>query len=131
MNQIMDLGYKASYMKLFAIVENHKVERSQGDGWRITTDYGFVDYVHNDLDSTNEVWWIESHKRGHGSELLDLMMKQHPADTIAWGVTSHSGKKLRDKYHKLHPEIYQSNYPHDGQFDPSGNNYGEDLEYYD
>ena len=95
-----------------------KITPSQGDGWLITTPYGEIEYTNNDADSVNEIWWIESKKRGHGSQLVDLMQKYHPADAIAWGVTSTSGEGLMHKWHKAHPEIECIEGDHEGQFNP-------------
>ena len=65
-------------MKLRIIAEEHKIRPSQGDGWRIDTDYGYIDYRHN--EGVNEIWWLESNQKGGGSKLVDLMMKYHPVD---------------------------------------------------
>lgn len=106
-------------MKLNILSENqYIIEPSQGDGWKITTPYGYIDYRYSEDDDTNEIWWIESNKRGHGSELVDLMQSQHPASCIAWGVTSISGEALMKKWHNTHPDIYCIDTPHEGQFDP-------------
>lgn len=115
-----------------------KIEPSQGDGWKITTPYGHIDYRHVTPspdapveDRVNEIWWVESHKAGHGSELVDLMQQHHPAGIIGWGVTTPAGKKLRDRWHAAHPHVTADNSPFEGQFDPSGNNYGEEEGEYD
>lgn len=104
-----------------------KIEPSQGDGWKITTPHGYIDYVHNPEDSENQIWWVETKEqnKGHGKELVDLMQNYHPASTISWGVTTIEGKRLRDSWHAKNPNINQQNGAFDGQFDPSGNNYGE------
>lgn len=104
-------------MKLRTISESHTVEPSQGDGWVIRTPYGYIDYRH-DEEGVNEIWWVESQKRGHGSELVDLMQATHPAHTIAWGATSGAGEGLMEKWHRLHPEIDCVSGAHEGQFDP-------------
>ena len=100
------------------------VSVSQGDGFKITTPHGHIDYRH--ADGTNEIWWVESHKKGHGSDLVDAMQKNHPAEAVAWGVTTPGGKGLRDKWHAAHPDVAQGNGAFEGQFDPSGDNYGEE-----
>ena len=107
--------------KVWLESENYKIEPSQGDGWIIRTQYGYIDYRHNADESVNEIWWVESNKKGHGSELVDLMQKNHPAETIAWGVTSNSGRGLMKKYHRNNPNIDYTDHPHEGQFDPFGN----------
>jgi len=108
-----------------------KIERSQGDGWKITIPQGYIDYRHD--NGTNEIWWIETNvrRKGFGKKLIDLMQTAHPADTIAWGVTTPHGKDLRDSWHKKNPNIGQLNGAFEGQFDPSGNNYGEDESFED
>jgi len=113
-------------MNIRMILEGHTITNSQGDDWKITTPYGYIDYHHDKDNDVNEIWWVESKKRGHGTELVNLMMKHHPSNAIAWGITTESGKGLRDKWHRLHPGIDQLNGAFEGQFDPSGNNYGED-----
>lgn len=115
-------------MKIRNIIEDYDIEASQGDGWKITTPYGYIDYRHDEDNDVNEIWWVESKKPGHGSELVDLMMKNHPSNAISWGITTLAGKALRDKWHRLHPSIEQIDGALEGQFDPSGNNYGEDIE---
>lgn len=108
-------------MKLRTIYENVTVTPSQGDGWKITTPYGYIEFRPRPEEDTNEIWWVQSSKRGHGSELVDLMQKHSPAGHIAWGVTSHSGEGLRKKWHAAHPEVSGGegkSYPHEGQFDP-------------
>lgn len=103
-------------MKLSILSETieHEIE-PKDDGWIIRTPYGYIDYVHNE-EGDNEIWWVESNRRGHGSELVDLMQKYHPSDFIHWGVTSQSGRGLMKKWHKLHPEVGYSDTPHEGQF---------------
>ena len=105
-------------MKISSIAPQVKYEirPSQGDGWLIKTEYGYIDYRH--VDGTNEIWWIESKKRGHGSELIDLMQTNHPAESIAWGVTSQAGEALMKKWHNKHPNIECITGPHENQFDP-------------
>lgn len=105
-------------MKLQLIHENVTVEPSQGDGWIIRTPYGYIDYRHDADEDVNEIWWVESKKRGHGSELVDLMQKQHPASTVAWGITSSGGEALMNKWCAAHPEIDCVDGAFDGQFDP-------------
>lgn len=102
-----------------------KIEPSQGDGWIIRTPHGYIDYRHNSKEDVNEIWWVESNKKGHGSELVDLMQKHHPAGTIAWGVTSGAGRGLMNKYHKNNPHLDYTDNPHDGQFDPFDTNEDE------
>lgn len=103
--------------KLFT-TDKVKIESSQDDGWKISTPFGYIDYRHRADDSVNEIWWVESSRRGHGSELVDLMQQHHPAQAIAWGVTSQSGSALMRKWHTAHPEIGCVEGAHDGQFDP-------------
>jgi hypothetical protein len=92
---------------------------SQGDGWRIDTNYGYIDYRHSDYENVNEIWWVESKKRGHGSELINLMMKNHPAQGISWGATSQEGRGLMNKWHRQNKHIDKIDAgPHEGQFDP-------------
>lgn len=97
---------------------DYELSISQGDGWLIRTAFGHIDYRYVTATDTNEIWWVESHRRGHGLELVDLMQSQRPAATIAWGVMSPSGKRLMYKWHKLHPEVACVTGRHDGQFDP-------------
>lgn len=104
-----------------------QITRSQGDGWKITTPQGYIDYRHS--DDTNEIWWVETtgkKGKGHGSRLVDLMQMAHPASSIGWGVTTGDGKGLRDSWHAKNPNVQAYNGAFEGQFDPSGNNYGED-----
>lgn len=122
--------YTNSYALL---VENntntdYTIKPSQGDGWKITTQYGYIDYKHNAEDLINEIWWVESHKKGHGSELVDLMQRHHPADSIAWGATSIAGEKLMDKWHRNNPNIQCITGDHEGQFNPfdHDDNYDEE-----
>ena len=100
------------------LLEGIRVEQSQGDGWIIRTDFGYIDYRPNPDEDTNEIWWVESKRRGHGSELVDLMQKQHPASNIAWGVTSGAGEGLMKKWHREHPDVGCIEGDHEGQFDP-------------
>lgn len=97
-----------------------KIHPSQGDGYKIVTPHGYIDYRHRPDDKVNEIWWVESHKKNHGSDLVDLMQKHHPADAIAWGVTSHAGEDLRERWHTKNPKVDSITGPHDGQFDPFG-----------
>ena len=108
------------------------IESSQGDGWKISTPHGYIDYRHvigGDGD-VNEIWWVESHRRAHGSELVDLMQEHHPALAVAWGATSQSGDALRKRWHKKHPQILCIEGPFEGQFDPFGhdNDLDNDLD---
>ena len=114
-------------MKLRSITESHTLEQKD-DGWVIRTPYGYIDYVHKDEDDVNEIWWVESSKRGHGPELVDLMQATHPASTIAWGVTSAAGEGLMKKWHRLHPEIEMAVGAHEGQFDPFGHDEEDDYD---
>lgn len=98
--------------------EGYKIEPDQGDGWKITTPHGYIQYRNDPEESTNEIWWVQSEKKGHGSELVDLMQKHHPAETIAWGITSGAGRGLMKKYHRNNPHIDYSDHPHEGQFNP-------------
>ncbi len=102
----------------FILCETITIEQSQGDSWKITTPFGYVDYRHSPDTSINEIWWIESHKRGHGSVLIDLMQQYHYADMIAWGIATEGGKHLMQKWHERYPEITCAMGAHDGQFDP-------------
>lgn len=98
---------------------DYTIAPSQGDGWKITTPWGYIDYRHRPEESTNEIWWVESHKHKHGSELVDLMQKHHPAETVAWGATSSSGRELMNRWHKANPDIGKDDSgPFEGQFDP-------------
>jgi hypothetical protein len=99
--------------------KDYTIEPSQGDGWKISTPHGYIDYRHE--DGVNEVWWVESDQRGHGSELVDLMQENHPAEAIAWGATSQSGEGLMKKWHRLNPDVECITGVHEGQFDPFGN----------
>ena len=98
--------------------DNYKIRPSQGDGWRIDTNYGYIDYRHDDYENVNEVWWVESRQKGGGSKLVDLMMKHHPAEAVSWGVTSEAGEGLMNKWHSNNPDIEMIHEPHEGQFDP-------------
>jgi len=107
--------------KLWLETIQHTIEPSQGDGWIIRTADGYIDYRHDADEDTNEIWWVESNRKGHGSELVDLMQSRHPAGTVAWGVRSNSGTGLMNKWHRNNPKIDYTDHPHDGQFDPFGN----------
>ncbi len=114
----------------------HKIEPDQGDGFKITTPYGRINYRPVPHEDRNEIWWVESHKKNHGSELVDLMQHYHPAGEIAWGATSQSGEGLRQRWHAAHPEVAGGegkSYPHEGQFDPfdHGDDEEEDKDYDD
>ena len=111
-------------MKLKLITESYTIE-PKDDGWVIKTQHGYIDYVHN--DDTNEIWWIESNKKGHGKELVDLMQSVHPASVVAWGVTSDGGHHLMQSWCAKHPDIVCVHGAHEGQFDPFGHSY----DYYD
>jgi hypothetical protein len=103
------------------LLEEYSIKPSQGDGFKITTKHGYIDY-RPDGDEHNEIWWVESKKRGHGSDLVNLMLKHHPAKEISWGATSSSGQAFREKWHKANPHVVDATegerVPHDGQFDP-------------
>ena len=105
-------------MKLRYIIETYTIKPSQGDGWKIETPYGYIDYRNDEDNDINEIWWVESHRKGHGSELVDLMQQQHPAGSIAWGATSLAGEGLMRKWHLNHPDIECLNGDHEGQFNP-------------
>jgi hypothetical protein len=108
-------------------------EPSQGDGYKISSPHGYIDY--RPVDGTNEIWWVESNKRGHGSQLVDAMMKHHPAEAVAWGATSEAGEGLRKKWHRNNPQVADATggerVPFEGQFDPfdDGGSYVEDEFY--
>jgi hypothetical protein len=107
-----------SFSKFILENSEYTIEPSQGDGFVIKTAHGKIDYRPT-KDGTNEIWWVESNRKGHGSELVSLMQKHHPADSISWGVTSKSGEALRRKWHGQNPKITSIHgYPHEGQFDP-------------
>lgn len=106
------------------------IEVSQGDGWKIKTPWGYIDYRHLDEDGVNEIWWVESRKRGHGSQLVDLMQAQHPAGVIAWGATSQAGEGLMRKWHAAHPDVECYTGVHEGQFDPFAHDQDEDDDDY-
>ena len=113
----MDFLKIAEHLSGNTNLDGFRIEESQGDGWLISTEWGHIDYRPTDC-GVNEIWWIESHKRGHGCELVDLMQSSHPADHIAWGATSEAGAALMEKYHRLHPEISFCNETHEGQYNP-------------
>jgi hypothetical protein len=112
-------------MKLSAISESHTLEQKD-DGWVIRTPYGYIDYVHKPEDDANEIWWVESKRKGHGKELVDLMQATHPASTVAWGVTSPEGRHLMKSWCDKHPEIDCMTGAHEGQFDPFGHDDEDD-----
>jgi hypothetical protein len=85
-------------------------------GVKIKTPYGYIDYTPK--EDVNEIWWVESKKKGHGSELVNLMQKRSPTKAIAWGVTSKSGEGLRKKWHRNNPDIESITGAHEGQYDP-------------
>jgi hypothetical protein len=90
---------------------------SKDDGFVIKTAHGMIDY--RPTSDANEIWWVESKKKGHGSVLVDLMQKNHPNSAISWGVTSKAGEELRKKWHKNNPKIQSIHgEPHEGQFNP-------------
>lgn len=99
----------------------HRIEPSQGDGFKITTPHGYIDYRPT-KEGHNEIWWIESHKRGHGAELMDLMLKHHPTKEVAWGATSTAGQAFRKKWHRANRHVQDADggerVPFEGQFDP-------------
>lgn len=99
---------------------DHKIKEDQGDGFRIGSDVGFIQY--RPVDDTNEIWWIESRTRGGGAKLLQWMLQHHPAKYIAWGATSEAGQAFRERWHAAHPEVGDATggarEPFEGQFDP-------------
>lgn len=103
-------------------VESYIKESSQGDGYKIITDYGYIEYrpVNDEGDFINEIWWVQSNKSGGGTRLVNLMMKENPSHAIAWGVTSQLGKKLMESWHRKNPNILCIKGPLEGQFDPYG-----------
>jgi len=105
-------------MKLRYIIETYTIKPSQGDGWKIETPNGYIDYRHDEDGDVNEIWWVESNRRGHGSELIDLMQQEHPANNIAWGATSLAGEGLMRKWHRNHPDVECLTGDHEGQFNP-------------
>lgn len=122
-NQILKLS------EYFNKLANYKKEVSQGDGWKITTNYGYIDYRYNPDDGgINEIWWIESNEPGGGTKLVDLMMNESPAEAIAWGVTSKQGEEFMKRYHAKHPDIMCITGPFEGQFDPYERQYEDDQE---
>lgn len=94
--------------------------RSQGDGWKITTDYGFIDYrpVEDNGDLVNEIWYVESATPGGGTKLVDFMMVENPATAIAWGATSRQGEEFMKRWHAKHPDIACYTGDFEGQFNP-------------
>ena len=98
----------------------HRIREDQGDGFRIDTDFGFIQY--RPVDGDNEIWWIESKKKGGGTQLMDLMVEHHPCETVSWGATSQAGQSFREKWHNAHPDIQDATdgerIPFDSQFDP-------------
>jgi len=94
----------------------HEITVSQSDGFFLTTEHGCIEF--RPVEETNEIWWVESKKPGHGSILVDLMQSHYPAKTIAWGETSESGFALMEKWHKNHPEIEKISGAHENQFNP-------------
>jgi len=111
----------------------HQIREDQQDGFRIDTGSGFIQY--RPLEGVNEIWWIESRKRGGGAELMDLMMRHHPADTVAWGATSESGQAFRKKWHAAHPGVADATegdrVPFEGQFDPYDQGHDETDDEFD
>ena len=96
-------------------------EPSQGDGWKITTDYGFIEYrpvEDGHGDPLNEIWYIESKTPGGGTKLVDFMMRENPADSIAWGATSLQGEAFMKRWHAKHPNVQCVTGDFDGQFNP-------------
>jgi hypothetical protein len=100
----------------------HRIREDQGDGHRIDTPHGFIQY--RPTRDANEVWWIESHKRDHGRELMRLMLEHHPHDAVAWGATSAAGQDFRQRWHQANPHVSDATggqrEPFEGQFDPFG-----------
>lgn len=94
---------------------SHQVTKKD-DGFVIKTEHGMIDF--RPTEDSNEIWWVESKKKGHGSELVDLMQKHSPREAIAWGITSKSGEGLRKKWHRNNQHIQSITGPHEGQFDP-------------
>jgi hypothetical protein len=112
----------------------HEIKEDQGDGFKITTPYGYIQYRPVKNEDTNEIWWVESHLPTHGMDLVDLMQKHHPASAIAWGALSSSGRGLMERWHDAHPEVQKvDSGPFEGQFDTFGHDEenvddGEDFE---
>lgn len=105
---------------------SHTIREDQGDGHRIDTPHGFIQY--RPTQHANEVWWIESHKRNHGRELMRLMLEHHPHTAVAWGATSEAGQAFRERWHAKNPHVADAEggerIPFEGQFDPF--DHGED-----
>lgn len=107
----------------------YRIQEDQGDGFKITTPHGYIQYRPVDGGETNEIWYVESNKKGHGSELVDLMQKHHPASSIAWGALSQSGRGLMEKWHRNHPDVEMiDGGAFEGQFDPFGNDHEDEDE---
>ena len=111
----------------------YHVEPSQGDGWRLVSPYGHIDYRHDPSEGGhNEIWWVESHRKGHGSQLVDWMQQEHPASSIAWGATSAAGDVLRERWHAKNPNVHDfTSGPFEGQFDPFGHEDDEEQDWDD
>jgi len=123
--------YTYAYAFMTEGASDYTIKRSQGDGWVIRTQHGYIDYRHNDDEDTNEIWWVESHKKDHGSELIDLMQLRHPANNIAWGATSIAGERLMHKWHESHPDVLCITGDHEGQYNPFDHEEEYDEEEYD
>ncbi len=102
------------------VESDHRIREDQGDGYRIDTPHGFVQY--RPTEHANEIWWIESHKKGHANHLMDLMLQHHPHDSVAWGATSEAGQAFRERWHAKNPHVTDfdggERVPFEGQFDP-------------
>lgn len=121
-------------MKLRQITENVTVTPSQGDGYKIATKFGYIEFRPRPEEDINEIWWVESHKKGHGFELVDMMQKHSPASHIAWGATSQAGEELRQRWHAANPMISGGegrSVPHEGQFNPFEHDDKDEFDDYD
>ena len=71
---------KREHITNIPMVLNEENERysikPKDDGFVIQTEHGMIDY--RPTDASNEIWWVESKKKGHGSHLVDLMQKTPP-----------------------------------------------------
>jgi GNAT superfamily N-acetyltransferase len=120
-SQVLKLGSSVREVSMDRHSEiPHEIRPDQGDGFKITTPHGFIQY--RPTDHANEIWWIESHRRNHGRELMDLMLKHHPHEAVAWGATSSSGEAFRERWHAANPHVLDADeghrQPFEGQFDP-------------
>jgi len=119
-------------------VERHSLggfrhEEDEHGGHRITSDHGTIEYVPS--GDTNQVWWVESRRRGHAGELMAEMLKAHPAEYVEWGATSGQGQAFRESWHRKNPDVKDATggerVPFDGQFDPYEHGRGDmDDEFY-